>query len=35
MSAAFRVVENGAGQCFQTEHNLELLDAARHWERTV
>ena len=29
MSAVFRVVENGAGQCFQTEHNLELLDAAR------
>ena len=35
MSAVFRVMENGAGQCFQTEHNLELLDAARHWERTV
>ena len=29
MSAVFRVVENGAVQCFQTEHNLELLDAAR------
>ena len=39
MSTVFRVVENGAGQCFQTEHNLELLDAARllrdyleHWK---
>ena len=39
MSAVFRVVENGAGQYFQTEHNLELLDAARllrdyleHWK---
>ena len=38
MSAVFRVVENGTEQCFQTEHNLELLDAARllrdyleHW----
>ena len=29
MSTVFRVVENGAVQCFQTEHNLELLDAAR------
>jgi len=39
MSAVFRVVENGTEQCFQTEHNLELLDAARllrdyleHWK---
>ena len=39
MSAVFRVVEDGAEQCFQTEHNLELLDAARllrdyleHWK---
>lgn len=35
MSDVFRVVENGAEQYFKTEHNLELLDAARHWERTV
>ena len=39
MSAVFRVVENGAGQYFQTEHNLELLDVVRllrdyleHWK---
>ena len=39
MSAAFRVIENSAEQCFQTEHDLELLDAARllrdyleHWQ---
>jgi len=29
MSAVFLVVENGDEQCFQTEHDLELLDAAR------
>ena len=29
MSAVFRVVENGTEQHFQTEHDLELLDAAR------
>ena len=39
MSAVFRVVEDGAEQCFQTEHNLELLDVVRllrdyleHWK---
>ena len=29
MSAVFRVIEDGAEKCFQTGHNLEMLDAAR------